>query len=122
MTTNHVEKTSRVPSSTSFHRKSVNVIARFGDLSEADKGLLLAGETLPLDKARNMVENVTGVFGLPHGIAANFRIDDEDFFIPMVVEEPSVVAAASHAAKLLREDEDRDASRCARHDRSDPVV
>ena len=96
-------KTSRVPG---FYQLSpeerVRVVSEFGELNSTDRELLLAGETLPLEKAQNMVENVTTVFGLPHGIAANFRIDDSDLFIPMVVEEPSVVAAASHAAKLLR--------------------
>jgi len=50
-----------------------------------------------------MVENVVGVFGLPFAVAANFRINDRDYLIPMTVEESSVVAAAGHVAKLVRE-------------------
>ena len=53
--------------------------------------------------ANQMVENVVGVFGLPFGVAANFQIQGRDYLIPMAVEESSVVAAASHVAKLVRE-------------------
>lgn len=52
--------------------------------------------------ADKMVENAIGVFPLPMGVAANFRIDGQDVLLPMVVEEPSVLAAASNAANLLR--------------------
>ena len=54
--------------------------------------------------ADRMVENAIGVFPLPLGIAANFRLNGQDILIPMAVEEPSVLAAASNAANLLRED------------------
>ena len=50
-----------------------------------------------------MIENVVGVFQLPLGIAVNFLINGRDYMIPMVIEEPSVVAAASNAAKMTRE-------------------
>ncbi|CAG0941063.1 partial hydroxymethylglutaryl-CoA reductase, partial [Anaerolineae bacterium] len=53
--------------------------------------------------ANRLVENVIGVYGLPFGIAANFQINRRDVLIPMVVEEPSVIAACSHAAKLVRD-------------------
>ena len=49
-----------------------------------------------------MIENVVGVLPIPLGIAVNFLINGKDYFIPMAIEEPSVVAAASHAAKLAR--------------------
>src|SRR5258708_4425190 len=49
-----------------------------------------------------MIENVIGTFSLPLGIATNFQINGRDYLIPMVVEEPSIVAGASHAAKLVR--------------------
>jgi hydroxymethylglutaryl-CoA reductase len=49
-----------------------------------------------------MIENVIGTYSLPLGIATNFMINGEDYLIPMVLEEPSVVAAASHAAKIAR--------------------
>ncbi len=57
---------------------------------------------LPLNVANAMIENLVGKFELPLGIAANFVINDKDYLIPMVVEEPSVVAAASHMAKIVR--------------------
>lgn len=57
---------------------------------------------LPLEVAEQMSENVIGTFSLPLGVATNFRINKRDYLVPMVVEEPSVVAAASFAAKMLR--------------------
>ena len=54
------------------------------------------------DKADNMIENAIGTFSLPLGIATNFRINDKDYLIPMVIEESSVIAAASKAAKIAR--------------------
>lgn len=58
---------------------------------------------LPLSLANGMIENVIGTFELPFGIATNFQINGRDYLIPMVVEEPSVVAAASYMARLARE-------------------
>ncbi len=57
---------------------------------------------LSVDTADHMIENVISIFGLPLGIAANFLINDRDYLIPMVIEEPSVVAGASFMAKLAR--------------------
>jgi hydroxymethylglutaryl-CoA reductase len=61
------------------------------------------GGGLPITTADRMVENCVGIFSLPMGIGVNMRIDDRDRLVPMVVEEPSVVAGLSHGAKLLRE-------------------
>ena len=52
--------------------------------------------------ADKIVENVLGTYGLPFGIALNARINDRDRLLPMVVEEPSVIAAASNAARIVR--------------------
>src|SRR5437667_9931220 len=49
-----------------------------------------------------MIENVVGVLPVPLGIAVNFLVNDKDYLIPMAIEQPSVVAAASHAAKMAR--------------------
>jgi len=57
---------------------------------------------LSMALANSMIENVIGKFELPLGIATNFVINGTDYLIPMVVEEPSVVAAASHMAKIVR--------------------
>ncbi len=58
---------------------------------------------LTLDLANRLIENVVGIYGIPLGIAANFQINGLDYLVPMAIEEPSVVAAASHAAKLVRD-------------------
>ena len=57
---------------------------------------------LSLQQADLMIENVIGRFSLPFGIATNFLINRKNYLIPMVIEEPSVVAACSYAAKLFR--------------------
>src|SRR2546430_15454477 len=59
--------------------------------------------TLPLANADAMIENAVGVLGLPVGIGLNFVINGEDVLIPMAVEEPSVIAAVSLAAKIARD-------------------
>src|SRR5713226_873657 len=59
--------------------------------------------TLPLANADAMIENAIGVLGLPVGLGLNFRINGEDVLVPMAVEEPSVIAAVSLAAKIVRE-------------------
>jgi len=58
---------------------------------------------LPLSVANGMIENVVGTFELPIGIATNFTINGRDYLIPMAVEEPSVVAAASYMARIARD-------------------
>lgn len=63
---------------------------------------VLKGRGLTNDMAERMIENVIGTYELPVGIATNFRINDRDYLVPMVIEESSVVAAASYAAKLSR--------------------
>lgn len=57
---------------------------------------------LPLQVADGMIENVVGRFDLPLGVALNFTVNDRDYLVPMAVEEPSVVAAASYMARLAR--------------------
>lgn len=56
---------------------------------------------LPVHRANHMIENCIGVFSLPLGLGLNFKIDGQKYVLPMVVEEPSVIAAASSAAKLI---------------------
>ena len=73
-------------------------------LSDAERTLLAAPGALPLALADGMIENVFGSFELPLGVAGNFRVNGRDVLVPMAVEEPSVVAAASYMAKLARED------------------
>jgi len=78
-------------------------LKQFADLSETECNLLQNTGSLPLDLADHMIENVVGAMPMPFGIAVNFQINRHDYLIPMVIEEPSVVAAASYAAKMVRE-------------------
>jgi hydroxymethylglutaryl-CoA reductase len=79
-------------------------VKSFDGLNETDLTMLRGGNgILSVERADKMIENVIGTFELPLGIATNFRINDSDKLIPMVVEEPSIVAGASFAAKLVRE-------------------
>lgn len=59
--------------------------------------------SLDVSRANGMIENVIGTFELPMGIATNFTVNGRDYLIPMVVEEPSVVAAASYMARIARD-------------------
>jgi hydroxymethylglutaryl-CoA reductase len=80
----------------------LKVVKEFADLTEEEAVLLQNTGSLPLDLADRMIENVVGMFPLPLGIAVNFLINENDHLIPMAIEEPSVVAAASYAAKIVR--------------------
>lgn len=71
------------------------------DLNPSEVDALLSGG-LTLEQADALSENVVGLYSLPLGVAANFTINDRDYLIPMVTEEPSVIAACSHAAKIAR--------------------
>ena len=73
-------------------------------LTEDDRALMTQPGALPTALADGMIENVFGTFELPMGVASNFQINGRDVLIPMAVEEPSIVAAASYMAKLARED------------------
>ena len=90
---------SRLPG---FYRKSPmerrQAVAQATELSAPDCASLDAA--LPLQAAAVMVENVIGTFALPLATAVNFRCNGEDVLVPMVVEEPSVVAAVSNMSKL----------------------
>lgn len=77
-------------------------LAQVGALAGQDLGLLTGG-ALPTDLADGMIENVVGTFELPLGVAGNFVVNGKDYLIPMAVEEPSVVAAASFMARIARD-------------------
>jgi len=77
-------------------------IARLANLDDGDVARLSPGGGLAEPQADRMVENAVGVFGLPLGVCVNLRINGRDVLAPMAVEEPSVIAACSYAAKLLR--------------------
>ena len=95
-------RTSKIPG---FYKLSteerLEIVRDFAALSEEE--LKVLGNTGSLGETANrMVENVVGTMPLPLGIAANFVINGNDYLIPMAIEEPSVVAAASNAAKMAR--------------------
>src|SRR5947209_31465 len=68
----------------------------------SDGAKLLSQPLLDDETANHMVENVIGVYGLPLGVGLNFQLNGKDYLVPMCVEEPSVIAAASNAAKMVR--------------------
>ncbi len=78
-------------------------VKEFANLTDEETALLYNTGALPMETAERMIENVVGAFPLPMGIAANFLINGKDYLIPMAIEEPSVVAAASYAAKMVRD-------------------
>jgi hydroxymethylglutaryl-CoA reductase len=84
-------------------KQRLALVQEFAGLSDEECSLLQSTGSLPLDMADRMIENVVGAFPLPLGIGVNFLINGKDYLIPMAIEEPSVVAAASYAAKMVRE-------------------
>jgi hydroxymethylglutaryl-CoA reductase len=78
-------------------------LRRLADLIEDDLRGLGESATLPLENADAMIENAVGVLGMPVGIGANLVVNGEDVLVPMAVEEPSVIAAFSQAARIVRE-------------------
>jgi len=84
-------------------KERVRRVKAFADLTDEEVNLLQSTGSLDLDLANRMIENVVGTFPIPLGIAVNFLINKRDYLIPMAIEEPSVVAAASYAAKMARD-------------------
>ncbi|MGK7297478.1 MAG: hydroxymethylglutaryl-CoA reductase, degradative [Candidatus Wenzhouxiangella sp. M2_3B_020] len=81
----------------------VREVRKKGLLSNHDYQALVSGDhTLSIQSADKMIENVIGVMGLPVGLGLNFLINDREYAVPLVVEEPSIVAALSSAAKVAR--------------------
>lgn len=80
----------------------IEKLAQAGLLSEEGLQTVRDNDTLPLSLANEMVENVLGTLALPFGIAPGFQVDRQEVQVPMVTEEPSVIAAASYAAGLIK--------------------
>lgn len=89
----------------------LNIVANWAGLTKDEIDLLRNFGNLGAKPADAMIENVVGAMSYPFAIATNFRINGKDYLIPMVIEEPSVVAAASNAARMLREANDGDGIR-----------
>jgi hydroxymethylglutaryl-CoA reductase len=98
-----MEKTSRVSGFHKFNIKErLKFVQDFCGLTEEDLKLLAKEAALSMETADRMVENVVGTLQIPLGIGMNFLINNKEYLIPMATEEPSVVAAASNAARLVR--------------------
>jgi len=99
-----MERTSRIEG---FYKLTVSerlkIVKDFAGLTSEEAMALTGSGGLDQAIPDKMIENAVGSFALPLGIAVNFRINDRDYLIPMATEEPSVVAAASNAAKMARE-------------------
>jgi len=80
-----------------------NKIESFCNLTSTQKQLLVNSNPISLTQLNKISENVIGSFPLPFSVATNFRVNRKDYLVPMVTEEPSVVAAASNGARFCRE-------------------
>ncbi len=83
-------------------KERVQIVKDFAGLTDEEVETLLSTGALKLELANRMIENVVGAFPIPLGIAVNFLINERSYLIPMAIDEPSVVAAASYAAKMTR--------------------
>ena len=81
----------------------LKAVSDFAGLTEEEASNISTTGALDIDAADMMVENVIGVMEVPMGVAVNFLINSKDYLIPMAIEEPSVIAAASNSAKMTRE-------------------
>lgn len=81
----------------------INRLIKIGVLTGEDAEFLKAGSPMELELAEKFIENVIGYFPMSMGVATNFIIDSKPYIIPMVVEETSIIAAASKTAKWVRE-------------------
>ena len=80
----------------------LQLLTEWAALNAEEQATLSGALGLNVERGAHMIENVAGVYGLPLGIATNFTVNGRDVLVPMVIEEPSVVAGASLAAKLVR--------------------
>ncbi|MBM2818325.1 MAG: hmgA [Nitrosarchaeum sp.] len=84
-------------------KERLDIVADFANLSAEELKILQSSDGgISFEKADKMVENAIGTFSLPLGVATNFKINGKDYLVPMVIEEPSVIAAASKGAKIAR--------------------
>jgi len=83
-------------------KERAQLVREFAGLTDEEVNLLQSTGSLKLELADRMIENVVGTIPIPLGIGVNFLINGRDYLIPMAIDEPSVVAAASYAAKMAR--------------------
>ncbi|MER2293422.1 MAG: hydroxymethylglutaryl-CoA reductase, degradative [Aerococcus urinaeequi] len=91
----------------SYYKKSrqdrIDVLVDQEHITSDQAEFLKNGQGLPTEIADNMIENALSTYGLPYGLALNFLINDQEVHIPMVTEEPSVIAAASNGGKIIQQ-------------------
>ncbi|KAF3301238.1 hydroxymethylglutaryl-CoA reductase [Aerococcus sp. 150760007-1] len=91
----------------SYYKKSrqdrIDVLVDQEHITSDQAEFLKNGQGLPTEIADNMIENALSTYGLPYGLALNFLINDQEIHIPMVTEEPSVIAAASNGGKIIQQ-------------------
>ncbi|MCT1797172.1 hydroxymethylglutaryl-CoA reductase, degradative [Aerococcus viridans] len=91
----------------SYYKKSrqdrIDVLVDQEQITSDQAEFLKDGKGLPTEIADNMIENALSTYGLPYGLALNFLINDQEIQIPMVTEEPSVIAAASNGGKIIQQ-------------------
>src|SRR4051812_15465652 len=98
-----MERTSRI---SGLYKMSLDqrcaIVAQATDTDTSQIALALQGGGIDAATADKFVENVLGTYALPYGVALNVRVNARDYVVPMVVEEPSVIAAASNSARMIR--------------------
>ena len=99
-----MERTSKI---SGFYKlppqERLGIVKQFAGLSDEEAASIGATGALKYDQLDRMVENVIGSMPVPLGVAVNFLVNGKDYLVPMAIEEPSVIAAASNAAKMARE-------------------
>ncbi|NDB92340.1 MAG: 3-hydroxy-3-methylglutaryl-CoA reductase, partial [Nitrososphaeria archaeon] len=83
-------------------KEKLDEITKFANLSPNERKILEGEGGIGFEQADKMVENAIGTFSFPLGVATNFVINNKEYLVPMVIEEPSVIAAASKAAKIAK--------------------
>lgn len=80
----------------------LDIVSKFANLTQEERKILESSGGIGFDQADKMIENAIGTFSLPLGVATNFVVNKKEYLVPMVIEEPSVIAAASKAAKIAK--------------------
>ncbi len=80
----------------------LDIVSKFANLTQEERRILESSGGIEFEQADKMVENAIGIFSFPLGLATNFVVNKKEYLIPMVIEEPSVIAAASKAAKIAK--------------------